>query len=318
MIKYILVRIMLMFVAMFAMMTVVFFVAEYSRFYYWVRPSVPRDQVLSLTWESYLSFVKRIFLEWDWGMTRLRIGRELEPVWEVVTKRVPVTLAINLIALFIYTVVGFTLGLISSIKKNGLIDRIIGIWLFIINSVPSFIFLFILILIFGIRLQILPTWYRPFELGIKEWSLGLIMPMFALCMAPIAHITMLVRAEFIETMETDFMQLAKVKGLSNRQILIRHGIKNAMAPITPSFVTTFVIVLANSIIIEEISKVDGIGRLFLKAVIQRHGFGGSFIFDINVAILIILYISLICLTLSLIMDVTYRLIDPRVRIGSKK
>ena len=315
MIKYIFTRLILMVVALFMIMTVVFFITNYAMFYYWVRPKVPTNQILSLTWERYLEYLKGIYTEWYWGTTRY--NRAPIPVWDLVIERVPVTLVVNLIAFFFYSIIGFTLGFISALKKNGLIDRMISIIIFIFNSIPSFTMLLIMLIIFGIRLQILPTWYRPFELGMKEWSMGLIMPLFALCMAPIAHLTVLVRAEFIDTMRSDYITLAKAKGLTHKQAIVRHGIRNSMAPIAPSFVTTFVLVLANSIIIEEISKIPGVGSLFISAIIRRLEFGASFSFDINVVILIILCISLISLIITLIMDLMYRLLDPRVRVGAK-
>ena len=316
MIKYILIRLFLIVITLYCIMTIVFFIGTMTMLYYWSYPRLTLQETVPITIEHYFEYIKGIYKEWYWGHTVATIPRS--SAWDRVIVTVPVTIMINAIAFVFYVTIGIVLGIMTGIKKNSLIDKLINNVVFILNSIPSFTLLLIMILFIGIQAQLLPPRYVPFESGFKEWRLGLIMPLIALCVAPIAHIMILVRGEYRESQQSDYLLLARAKGLNKRQLFFRHGLRNSLAPVSPSLVSMFIIVLCNSFIIEEISKTNGMGALFLISIKKREQFGESvFQFDTYVVILIVLVISAMCLIFNLIMDLSYKLIDPRVRIGEK-
>ena len=228
-------------------------------------------------------------------------------------------MVINFVAFIYYIVVGIILGIVSAIKKNTFIDRAISTITLIISSIPSFTLVLILILVVGFQLRWLPPVYLPMYTGFNLWVLSLIIPITALAIGQVAHITRMVRGELIEILDSDFLLLAKVKGLNKRQLIFRHALNNSMAPILPTLTSTFILVLANSFIIEKISGIRGVANLFLRSIITPTEFGGgSILIDIPVAILICVLLTLMSLVIALLLDVLYRFIDPRVRIGARK
>ena len=136
----------------------------------------------------------------------------------------------------------------------------------------------------------------------------MVLPVLALCFGEIAGLCRFTRAELTETLTSDYMLLARTKGLTRAQATTRHALKNAMVPILPSIIASFIGILGGSMIIEQIFSVPGVGQLFIKAINLR---------DYDVFMIDTIFYTLISLTAGIVVDISYGFIDPRIRMGEK-
>lgn len=245
----------------------------------------------------------------DWGLsTRLKVNK---PAFSVLSKRIPVTLKLNLVALFFYIPIGFTLGIVAALRKNSLTDNIITLGVMIFISVPSFVVMTILVMFFGYNLDWLPPQYPAADVSgsIQFWAL--VLPVFGLSFGAIAGLTRTTRAELTEVLTSEFVLLARTKGLTRTQAVIRHAMRNSMVPLVPGIIGSFVGLLSGSVIIERIYGIPGTGSVFIEAM--REGAR-----DYNVILAISAFYTIIGLFAVLLVDLSYGIVDPRIRMGARK
>lgn len=255
---------------------------------------------------QYVNWLKNI-ARGDWGLsTRIAVGR---PAFDLVKERIPVTLRINLVALVIFIPIGITLGTIAALNKDKLIDNIISLGVMVMISVPSFVIILLLLMIFGYQLGWVPTRFPASDADFLLRVQGLILPVTASVFGPIAGLTRLTRAELTEVMTSEFLLLARTKGLTRRQSITRHAMRNSMVPLVPSIIFAFVGILSGSVILEQIYSIPGTGRIALRALMQR---------DYNVMLVSTAFYTSIGLVAILIVDLSYGLVDPRIRMGGRK
>lgn len=291
-------------------MTCLFFISNYVMLTKWSVQDLPFDIKFNMIWESYLEYIKLIFTKWDWGATKQFAFRV--PVWELVKPKMKLTIGLNLIAFVLYIVIGIVLGVIAAIKKNSFVDQLICSVTTFFNSLPSFVLILILILVLGYWLKWFPPIVLPLDAELYYFSLSI--PLIALILPQLSQIALLVRGEIIELREAEFIILAKAKGLSNYRILIRHILRNALVPIVPTLSQSFMTVMISSVFIERTANLPGLANLFLKSIFVSNN--GSISYDTPVVILVCLIYSGIAMTITLLLDVLYRFIDPHVRIGT--
>ena len=258
---------------------------------------------------QYFRWVGNIVFDWNWGLsTRVSVN---EPVFDVLKTRIPVTLKLNLIALFFYIPIGFTLGIIAALKKNSMADNVITFSVMIFISVPSFVVMTIFVMVFGYHLQWLPAQYPAADVvgSIQFW--GLVLPVLGLSFGAIAGLTRTTRAELTEVLTSEFLLLARTKGLTRTQAVIRHAMRNSMVPLVPGIIGSFVGLLSGSVIIERIYSIPGTGRIFLRAMTQSN-------YDYNLILGITAFYTIISLFAVLLVDLSYGLVDPRIRMGARK
>ena len=233
------------------------------------------------------------------------------PVFDVLKTRIPVTLKLNLIALFFYIPIGFTLGIIAALKKNSMVDNAITFSVMIFISVPSFVVMTIFVMVLGYHLQWLPAQYPAADIegSIQFW--GLVLPVLGLSFGAIAGLTRTTRAELTEVLTSEFLLLARTKGLTRRQAVIRHAMRNSMVPLVPGIIGSFVGLLSGSVIIERIYSIPGTGRIFLRAMTQSN-------YDYNLILGITAFYTIISLFAVLLVDLSYGIVDPRIRMGARK
>lgn len=265
-----------------------------------------------MIWEYYCQYVKLIFTKWFWGYTT-RFAHPVT-VWELVKPKMLMTFSLNIIAFFAYTLVGIILGIIAAYKRNTVIDYVICSITTFFNSLPSFVLIFLMILVLGYGLHWLPPIILPKDAD--QYYLSFAIPLLALILPQLSSITLLVRGEIIELMDADFYLLAKIKGYNNKQILIKHTLKNALVDIIPLFSHTFMVVMISSFFIEYTANIPGLAKLFLSSIFV--GNEGVIYFEIPVVIVICLIYSVMGMVMTLFLDVVYRFIDPQVRIGKTK
>ena len=253
-------------------------------------------------------FLKNIFTKWDWGLSeKLYFGQN---VWDIFIGKLPATMIVNLYSIIWSIPVGITLGIFAALKKNTWVDYFLSTATMVVISVPSFVYAFLIQYIFCFRLQ----WF-PFLMagGTNYFTLtmfrSLVPPVLALSFGVIAGFTRTTRAELTEVLTSEFMLLARTKGLTKAQATVRHALRNCFVVIVPAIFGEFIGILGGSLIIEGIFAIPGVGGLTLNAI---NGL------DYNIFMLSTCFYTAIGLVAGLVVDVSYGFIDPRIRMGSKK
>lgn len=256
--------------------------------------------------KQYGYFLQNIFLHWDWGTSAKM--RPNVPVFEILRDRIPITLQINLLSLFAALPVGMAAGIIAAIKKNTIIDHLVSLMVVLFISIPSFVFAAGLQYFLGFKTGVFPIIYNVSAKGLLRWQ-SMFMPILALAFDPIARVARYLRAELAETMNSEFMLLAKTKGLTYAQSTIRHGLRNSMVPMMNIIIPMFANVLGGSLVVESIFSVPGMGGLMVDSINAS---------DHMLTVAILVFYAMISLITVLIVDISYGIVDPRVRMGGKK
>lgn len=256
--------------------------------------------------KQYGYFLENIFLHGDWGTSAKM--RPNVPVFEILKDRIPVTLQINLISLFGALPIGMAAGVLAAIKKNTMVDHVVSFLVVLFISIPSFVFATALQYFLGFKTGAFPIIYDASAAGLLKYK-SMFLPILALSFDPIARVARYLRAELAETMNSEFMLLAKTKGLTYGQSTIRHGLRNSMLPLANIIIPMFANVLGGSLVVENIFSVPGMGGLMVDSINAS---------DHMLTVAILMFYSLISLITVLVVDISYGIIDPRVRMGGKK
>lgn len=258
---------------------------------------------------QYGIFLKNIFTVWDWGFCT-KMGSFLQPVTEYLIQKLPYTIYVNVFSILISLPLGIFFGIVAAVNKNKWPDHIIQVFIMIFISVPSYVVAFLLQYFIGFKLGWCPL---VMESGNQffTWTMfhSAILPILSLAFAPIAGDMRLIRAELTETLTSDYMLLARTKGLTRHQATVRHAFRNSMVPLMPSFLADFISVIAGSLIIEQIFAIPGIGKTFLNAILLR---------DYSVFMACAMFYVSIGLVAGILADLSYGFIDPRIRMGGNK
>ena len=176
-------------------------------------------------------------------------------------------------------------------------------------SIPSFVLSSFVLRIFCYNLGWLPSSWPADTAPLAAKVKGYIIPVFCLSFGSICGYCRFTRAELCEVMESDYLLLARTKGLTRRQAIVRHALKNAMVPIFPSILSEFIGILGGSMILESLYGIPGIGKLFILSL----GYKDYDILFVDMAIF-----TTISLLAGVVLDLSYGFIDPRIRMGAKK
>ena len=261
--------------------------------------------------EQYGIYLKNIVTDWDFG-TSWSVDY-LAPAWDVLTSRFLPTLLVNLYSILFSIPIGILLGIYAAVKKNKWQDSVISTAIMLFVSIPSYVYAFIVQYIFYFKLDLLPlTVYSLADAGGSwfTWKMftSMIPPIIALSFGEIAGHCRFTRAELTETLTSDYMLLARTKGLTRSQATTRHALKNAMVPILPGIITSFLGILGGSMIIEQIFSIPGVGQLYIKSIN---------LLDYDVFMMDCVFYTFIGLFAGIINDISYGFIDPRIRMGER-
>lgn len=257
---------------------------------------------------QFYIFLRDIFTEFDWGVSdKLYFGQE---VWSIFLGKLPASMIVNLYSILFSIPVGIALGIFAALKKNTWIDYTISTLTMVVISVPSFVYAFLIQYIFAFKLQWLPFLMAPTR-DWFSWEMirSLIMPVMSLSFGVIAGFTRTTRAELTEVLTSEFMLLARTKGLTKAQATIRHAMRNCFVVVIPAIFGEFIGILGGSLVIEKIFAIPGVGGLSLNAINAL---------DYPIFMLTTVFYTSIGLVASLVVDISYGFIDPRIRMGSKK
>ena len=319
MLKYVIKRLLLMVCVFFCIVTICFMLIRMLPMT--MPTNLAQQEIIKARWEAlgynkpllvqYGIYLKNIFTEWDFGTSWYVQYRV--PAFEVISTRLLPTVLVNLYSLIFATPIGIMLGVYAAIKKNKWQDHTISTMVMVFVSIPSYVYAFMVQFFFSYLLGWFPlTVYSLADAGgswftAKMFS-SMVLPVLALSFGEIAGLCRFTRAELTETLTQDYMLLARTKGLTRSQATTRHALKNAMVPILPSLIGSFIGILGGSMIIEQIFSVPGVGQLFIKAINLR---------DYDVFMIDTIFYTLIGLTANIVVDLSYGFIDPRIRMGEK-
>ena len=256
---------------------------------------------------QFFKYLKRIFLEGDFGVGTYMYKKQ--PVIDILFSKLPPTVIINVFSSLFSVPLGIGLGIFAALKKNKWQDHLISTLVMVIISVPSFVYAFLIQYIICFILDWFPItmvpgedWFRP------DIFVSMIPAMLCLSFGSIAGYCRFTRAELTEVLTSEFMLLARTKGLTKGQATVRHALRNAMVPIFPSIVGEFVSVLSGSLIIEKIFAIPGIGSLYLDSINLK---------DYDFFMVLSGFYIFIGLAAGIVIDLSYGFIDPRIRMGAK-
>jgi len=302
---YILKRILIAVVTIFAVLTVVFFIFRLG-------PADPvavmlppnatpqdaenltrkfgLDQPLMVQYKNYLKNA----VKGDFGAS----FRFNEPALKVLFERFPATLQLGLVAFVISVLVGLSVGIISAVKPDSLIDRIGRFVALAGMSLPSFWVGVMLILFFGVTL-------RWFPIAGKGTLAHYIMPSFCMSLYPIALITRLSRSSMLDALKSDYVVMARIKGVPEFYVILVHAFKNASIPVLTVIFGIFSgLIVGSAVVVEYIFSWPGIGRLVMESYFAR---------DYPVVQVFVIFVTFVVVTINLIVDILYAYIDPRIR-----
>lgn len=317
--KYVIKRVLLMFFTLFVIMTICFILIR----------MLPRDlptdtnlaAVISARWEAlgynkplltqYGIYLKNIVTHWDFGTSWYISFRT--PAWEVITGRLLPTVLVNLYSLIFSIPIGIILGIFAAIKKNQWQDQVISTAVMVFVSVPSYVYAFLVQYFFYFKWNIFPiNVYSLADAGGSwfTWKMfySMIPAVLALSFGEIAGLCRFTRAELTETLTSDYMLLARTKGLTRAQATTRHALKNAMVPILPMIISSFIGILGGSLIIEKIFSIPGVGLLYITSIN---------LLDYDVFMMDTIFYTFVGLLAGIVVDISYGFIDPRIRMGEK-
>ncbi len=254
-------------------------------------------------------FVKNV-TQGDFGTSY----RHRRPVSELIVERLPATLELALLSSVVALIAGVAMGVYTALNVDGVVSKLLMSLSLLGVSLPTFLIGLLLIFVFGVVLQWLPSFGRGEVVQIGWWSSGLftvsglkalIMPTITLALFQMTLIMRLVRAEMLEVLRMDFIKFAKARGLSDRAIHLRHALKNTMVPVITITGLQLGSIIAFAIITESVFQWPGMGLLFIQAISEV---------DIPVMAAYLVMIAAFFVTINFIVDILYLVVDPRLRI----
>ena len=248
------------------------------------------------------------YTDWMWKMLRLDFGESYffrTPVYDDIAERLPVTIELGLMSVLLASVVAVPLGVYSAIKQDTVGDYITRVITITGIALPNFwvaiMIIFFLVLSFGYfpPLGYESVWDKPWN-NLQQ----MIFPAIALGTSNMAFLARITRSAMLEVLHDDYIRTARAKGLSERVVIFRHALKNALLPVVTVFGYEFGRLLSGTVIIEVIFLVPGMGRLLVTSIFNR---------DFPMIQAVVLLIAVIVLILNVLMDLLYALLNPRIR-----
>ncbi len=248
-------------------------------------------------WEQYLIWLQNV-VTGDFGSSITRSGT---PVTHIIGEALPYTLMLNVVAITLSIGIAIPLGILAAYKRNSVLDYITTATSTLGVAVPNYWVGLLLIIVFASKLGWLPTY------GASAGWRSYVLPVAVLAFEEMAGLIRVTRGATLEALSTDHVQTARAKGLRERTVMMRHVVRNALLPIVTVLGYRIAFILSGTIVIETVFAFPGVGQLFSASL---------FDLDYQVVQAIVLLLALIVVVGNLITDLTYALIDPRIRISS--
>jgi peptide/nickel transport system permease protein len=248
------------------------------------------------------------FATWVWALLHGDLGISIFtnlPVLKLIGQRVEPTIALTVSTLIVSILVAIPLGVLAAWKAGTWIDRLVMVFAVIGFSVPVFVLAYLLIFVFSIEADWLTVQgYVSLSEGLRPFLSHLVMPSIALGMVFTALIARITRASMLDVLAQDYIRTAQAKGLSNQNVLIGHALRNAAVPIATIIGIGIAVLIGGVVVTETVFAIPGLGRLTVDAILRR---------DYPIIQGIILIFSAIYVLINLLVDLSYAVLDPRIR-----
>lgn len=263
--------------------------------------------------EQYLNWLGRL-LQFDFGNS---MSADSRPVIERISERLPLTVGMNLVSLFLTLIIAIPVGIVSACRQNSWLDKAITVLVFLGFAMPSFWLALLFMLWFGVELQWLPiSGLTSMDFGqLSPWgkfcdlARHLALPIAVYTIGSLAGMSRYMRACMLEVLRQDYILTAKAKGLSSRLIIMRHALRNALLPIITLLGLAVPGLIGGSVIIESIFALPGLGQLFYASVMAR---------DYTMIMGNLVLGTVLTLLGNLLADFCYGLADPRIRSQAER
>lgn len=281
--------------------------------------SAGRDVQLVLMRREAMGYNKPImtqyFLYWmhvlqgDFGLgEQMYSGQE---VLDILQSKIPYTVTVNLYTIFLAVPLGLMFGIYAALKKNKWQDHVISTGVMVFISVPSYVYAFLVQYLLCHKFKLFPIVAASrAEAEFISWKMfhSMFPAIISMAFGTIAGLTRFTRAELSEVLTSEYLLLARTKGLTRSQAIVRHALRNAMVPILPMILGEFIGILGGSLIIENIFSIAGVGNLYVTSINVR---------DYNFFMALTFFYTLIGLVGGLVVDLSYGFIDPRIKMGER-
>ena len=236
-----------------------------------------------------------------WNTAKLDFGESLrytgQSVNEIIKRHFPYSATIGLLAYMLAMILGLSAGLLAALRQNSGFDYGSMAFAMLGLSVPNFVLGPILVLVFSLWLFILPP---------ARWGglSNLVLPVITLAAIYMAYIARLTRAGMLEVMRSDYIRTARAKGLDEKTVLLKHGLRGGIIPVVSFTGPALASLLAGTVVVEKVFAIPGLGNIFIQAVLNR---------DEPLILGIVAFLSILIMVFNLIVDISYGFLDPRIR-----
>ncbi|MBE6017023.1 MAG: ABC transporter permease [Lachnospiraceae bacterium] len=242
--------------------------------------------------QQYATYMKGIITQFDFGPSIKQKGRQ---VVDIIFDGFRTSFKLGVLAAAWGAMAGVVLGAVAALKRNTVIDRIIMVIATAFISMPGFIVGSLMLLVFAVQLRWVPA--------NGSTAAGLILPVIALGLSPMANITRLTRSSMLDVLGQDYIRTAKAKGVSGTKTIFGHALKNALIPVITYIGPMLAYIVTGSLVIEQIFAVPGIGRYFVSSIINR---------DYPMVMGTTIILAVLIVIMNLISDILYKVVDPRI------
>ena len=304
MLKYILKRILLAIVTIWAVATLTFFLMNMVPGGPFLSEKAISPQATAALeakygldkplWQQYLTYMAGAS-HGDFGDSLKQRGRT---VMDIITMKFPVSARVGGVSVLVALLLGVPLGCIVALKRGKFLDNLISAVSTCGIAVPSFVICTLLLYFFGVRLQILPT------MGLTSWK-HYVMPVMALAFYPTAYIMRLMRSSMLDVLGQDYMRTAKAKGLAGGKILFKHALRNAILPVITYVGPLLAYTVTGSFVVEKIFTIPGLGGEFISAINGR---------DYTLIMGTTIFLATLIILMNVVVDIVYKIVDPRIKL----
>ena len=304
MLKYILKRILLAIVTIWAVATLTFFLMNMVPGGPFLSEKAISPQATAALeakygldkplWQQYLTYMVGAS-HGDFGDSLKQRGRT---VMDIITMKFPVSARVGGVSVLVALLLGVPLGCIAALKRGKFLDNLISVVSTCGIAVPSFVICTLLLYFFGVRLQILPT------MGLTSWK-HYVMPVMALAFYPTAYIMRLMRSSMLDVLGQDYMRTAKAKGLAGGKILFKHALRNAILPVITYVGPLLAYTVTGSFVVEKIFTIPGLGGEFISAINGR---------DYTLIMGTTIFLATLIILMNVVVDIVYKIVDPRIKL----
>lgn len=244
--------------------------------------------------EQYSTYLKDIVFEQDFGPSLKQRGRS---VIDIISDGMKTSVLLGIVAAVCALGSGIVLGAVAALRRNKLIDKVIMVVTTAFVSMPSFIMGSLLLVVFAIKLAVLPA--------NGSTNAGLVLPIITLALYPMAYITRLTRSSMLDVLGQDYIRTARAKGVSGMRIIFGHALKNSLIPVITYFGPMLAYIVTGSLVVEQIFAVPGIGRAFVNSITNR---------DYPLIMGTTIVLAMLIVVMNLISDILYKVVDPRITL----